>query len=292
VARILASVVGDRYLIRRFALAEAERVNQRLQEEELDFVMEVCGHLDIDVASTGTRSENGHTMKMHFLTFLKNTSQMRSIEWKLVNMDVKGGFVFLDQRRLCRIIQEVLRRRYEEELPLPVTGPIKEAFEAETLEILDVIKERKRFLEPDGMGEIRVDCFPPCIKHLIAMAQAGENLSHMGRFTLASFLHTLGMSNEEILKVFASSPDFREDLASYQIDHITGVISGTEYTPPECTTMVSFGLCYEKDRLCDKEWLTHPLKYYRSQVRYLRRKKGPAKGARKQAGKGAKEEEE
>jgi DNA primase large subunit len=284
VARMIVSAVGDRYLIRRYALSEAERVNQRLQDEPLDLVMDICRELDISVGHgkrPGTGQEDGGTVKIHFIPFLRYTSQMRAIEWKLVNMRMKDGFVELDKRRVCRVVQEVLRRTYENDLPLPITDAIKEAFEAEILEVLDVLKEKKKFLEPYGVGKIMAEHFPPCIKRLLAMAQAGENLSHMGRFTLATFLNTLGMSGEEILKVFANSPDFREDLATYQIDHVTGRISGTVYTPPECTTMVSFGLCHEKDRLCEKEWLTHPLKYYRSQVRYSRRKKGSRKGSGK-----------
>ncbi|HEQ78785.1 MAG TPA: hypothetical protein ENN76_00800, partial [Euryarchaeota archaeon] len=55
-----------------------------------------------------------------------------------------------------------------------------------------------------------------------------------------------------------------EGMARYQIDHVTGVTSGTEYTPPECNTMKSNANCFEPDRLCEQEWMTHPLKYYRT----------------------------
>ena len=274
VARMIASVLGDKYLIRRFILAEAERVNEKLQKEPMDFVLRVCEFLKIEVSEDlGLDNE---TIKMHFLAFLINTSQMRSPEWKLVNMPLKDGYVLLDKRHVCRIVQEVLRRKFEEELPLAVTVGIKEAFESEVLELQEVIEQHKKDFSPEMTGVIKAECFPPCIKHLIGIAQKGENLSHMGRFTLASFLHTIGMTNEDIMKIFAVSPDFREDLARYQIEHITGGISGTEYTPPECTTMSSFGLCFEKDRLCEYEWMTHPLKYYRARLRPPRRK-GEAK---------------
>jgi DNA primase large subunit len=274
VARMIASVLGDKYLIRRFVLAEAERINEKLQKEPMDYVLKVCEFLKIEVSEDlGADLES---IKMHFLAFLTNTSQMRSPEWKLVNMPLKDGFVILDKRRVCRIVQEVLKRKFEEELPLAVTAGIKDAFSSEVVELQEVIEQHKKEFSPELNGVIKAECFPPCIKHLIAMAQKGENLSHMGRFTLASFLHTIGMTNEEIMKVFAVSPDFREDLARYQIEHITGGISGTEYTPPECTTMSSFGLCFEKDHLCGYEWMTHPLKYYRAKLRPPRRK-GEAK---------------
>jgi DNA primase large subunit len=71
------------------------------------------------------------------------------------------------------------------------------------------------------------------------------------------------MNNEQILALFSTSPDFREDLASYQIDHITGRSSGLEYLPPECRTMKTNGVCFNPDSLCKREWMTHPLTYYR-----------------------------
>jgi len=287
VARMIASVIGDKYLIRRFALSEAERINEKLQKEPMDFVLRICEILGIEV-SQGLAAD-AESIQMHFLAFLKNTSQMRANEWKMVNMPVKDGFVQLDKRRVCRIVQEVLKRRFEGELPLSVTQGIKDVFASEIVELQEVIAEHKKEFSPELGGVIKAECFPPCIKHLIGMAQRGENLSHMGRFTLASFLHTVGMSNEEIMKVFAVSPDFREDLARYQIEHVTGGISGTEYTPPECTTMSSFGLCFEKDRLCEYEWMTHPLKYYRAKCRPRRRKDGAGKDGEKGKIKDAKE---
>ena len=272
IARMIASVIGDKYLIRRYALAEAERVNEKLQFEPLDLLLRVCDVLSIELSQEMGDTEE--TVRMHFLAFLTNTSQMRAKEWKLVNMPVKDGFVVLDKRKVCRIVQEVLRRKFEAELPLSVTEGIKEAFTSEVVELQDVIAEHKKEFAPEIGGVIKAECFPPCVKRLIGMAQRGENLSHMGRFTVASFLHTIGMSNEEIMKIFAVSPDFREDLTRYQVEHVTGGISGTEYTPPECTTMVSFGLCFDKDSLCGYEWMTHPLKYYRTKIKPRRRKQG------------------
>ena len=71
------------------------------------------------------------------------------------------------------------------------------------------------------------------------------------------------MSADEIMGVFSASPDFDESKTRYQIDHITGEISGTVYSPPECSTMKSYGICFDEDGLCRKEWMTHPLKYYK-----------------------------
>jgi DNA primase large subunit len=83
------------------------------------------------------------------------------------------------------------------------------------------------------------------------------------------------MSADEIMNVFSASPDFDESKSRYQIDHITGEISGTVYSPPECSTMKSYGICFNEDGLCRKEWMTHPLKYYK--VKDKSSKKGKKK---------------
>ncbi|MDD3071462.1 MAG: DNA primase regulatory subunit PriL, partial [Methanoculleus horonobensis] len=55
-------------------------------------------------------------------------------------------------------------------------------------------------------------------------------------------------------------PDFDPDMTMYQVEHISGR-SGTEYTPPSCATMRTFGICANRDRDCDR--VNHPLSYYR-----------------------------
>jgi DNA primase large subunit len=111
------------------------------------------------------------------------------------------------------------------------------------------------------------------MRRLLSMAQMGENIPHQGRFALTSFLHTLGMSADDIIRLFSLSPDFDPKKSRYQVEHITGVISSTEYTPPECSTMKTYGICFDPDDLCKREWMTHPLKYYRTKMGKRRRTK-------------------
>ncbi len=108
-------------------------------------------------------------------------------------------------------------------------------------------------------------------QHLLEMTRVSENVPHSGRFALVAFLHTLGMDSDEILQTFSTAPDFDESKSRYQVDHITGEISGTEYTPPECSTMKSYGICFNPDGLCRK--IKHPLSYYRAKGRALRSRK-------------------
>ncbi|MCL5440233.1 MAG: DNA primase, partial [Candidatus Thermoplasmatota archaeon] len=58
-------------------------------------------------------------------------------------------------------------------------------------------------------------------------------------------------------------PDFNQRITEYQVDHVTGQISGTEYSPPKCEVLRSNHVCYwGEDKLCHQEWLRHPLQYY------------------------------
>jgi DNA primase large subunit len=275
-ARILVSSVNDPYLIKRYALAEAKSAGSRLEGEDFDFVVEVANQLGLDV-----NLEDG-MCRIHFIHYLKNTSQMRSKPWKMANQDLAGGYVTLTKNRLARVIQQALQMRIEGELPQKVNDEILKILNRYITEIRNIVEEKKNTFKAEDFGKIRVTKLPPCMRAMLARVQAGENLPHSGRFALTSFLHSIGMSSEEVLKLFATSPDFDQEKSRYQIEHITGKISGTEYTPPECSTMKSYGICFDEDRLCKKEWMTHPLKYYRVKD----------KGKKKPEGKGNTEEKE
>ncbi len=257
IARILISCVADPYLTRRYALAEAVKANHRLQNEDFDFILHLAEEFNIEV------NEYEDRVKIHFTDFLQNTAQLRSREWKLINQELDSGYVILNKRKFTRIVQQAIQKRIEQELPLPINDDLIRAFKQSIIEIKEEIKKKKNKFEATDIGKIRITRLPPCMKHLLSMTQNGENIPHSGRFALTSFLNAISLSSEDIIKIFSTSPDFDESKTRYQIEHITGGISGTEYTPPECSTMKSYNLCIGADELCNKEWMKHPLTYYR-----------------------------
>jgi DNA primase large subunit len=266
IARIIVSAVGEPWLIRRYALAEAKSVSKRLEADDVQFVTQVATEFGFDVKLEPE-------LRVHFTDFIKYATAMHKSEWKLINQHIEAGYVTLSKVRLARLIEEALKIRIERELPAPVDENIERTFAATIRELRGMVASKKRIFTPQKFGKLVVSNLPPCIKQLVTSAQQGEHIPHLGRFTLASFLHAVGLSNDEILKLFSASPDFDEKKARYQVDHITGVISGTEYTPPECSTMKTYGLCINPDRMCEFDWLTHPLKYYRAKGRSRRLKK-------------------
>jgi DNA primase large subunit len=267
VARMLVASIQDPYLTRRYALSEAVAANKRLQDEGIVLIEAVAREMEIDL-----RQENG-SAKMHFTDFLRYTSQMRSKTWKLINQIVDCGYVVLTKEKAIRVLQNAIQRKVERELEAMVVNDlIIKGFRSQLAEIGALVAEKKAKFKAEDLGKVRITRFPPCMYQLLAMVQAGENVPHTGRFAIVSFLHNLGMSNEEIFNVFATVPDFDERKTGYQIEHITGRISSTEYTPPECATMKSYGLCPGPDEICLR--IRHPLSYYRLKAKLEGRRGG------------------
>jgi DNA primase large subunit len=260
VARILVSSVNIHFLTRRYALSEASLMNGRLQGEQPDFIFTVSKELGI----TAHQEDSKRALIMLSVSdYLKHSSGFRDDAWKLVNQDLKDGMVTLEKGKFIRLLQHAMQIKIEGELPLPVSGEILKSYSSEINELKALVGSMRRKYEVKDFGRLRKDRLPPCMKQILAMAQAGENLPHSARFAITAFLHTIGLQPEEILKVFGSSPDFDPSIARYQVEHISGTQSGTEYLPPSCAKMKSYGICYNPDRLCAKNWMSHPLKYYR-----------------------------
>jgi len=100
--------------------------------------------------------------------------------------------------------------------------------------------------------KVRVAAFPPCIKEIGRKLALGINLTHEARFLFVSFLLGVGLKAEEIVDLFANSPDYSAKHTEYQVGHI----SGAEYKCPSCRWARDMHLCMN----CGD---THPMRYYR-----------------------------
>jgi DNA primase large subunit len=94
---------------------------------------------------------------------------------------------------------------------------------------------------------------------MLSKVSKGINLAHSARFALVSFLLQINMTPDEVIALFATSPDFDQDRTRYQVEHIAGA-TGTRYKPPACATMATYGNCPGEDDLCRR--IRHPLSYY------------------------------
>jgi DNA primase large subunit len=258
-ARMIVSCVNDRFLTKRYALAESVRMNRLLGEEPSASAIDVSRELGVKA----TVDAEGD-LRMHFGDYLRFSSRIKSTDWKLVNSELRSGYVHLPHEKFDRLLQNALQDRIESELPLNVPDEYAAILKPTVDHVSILLNEMKNRYSPTGGGAINLEFMPPCMRTILANAQNGMNLPHSARFALVSFLHTLGMDSEGILALFAQSPDFDESKSIYQIKHITGELSGTDgYTPPECSTMKTNGICFDPDALCNSEKMNHPLYYYR-----------------------------
>ena len=241
-ARILVSALADPYVVRRHALAEAVRVREYLMRAPED-IPAAARALDLPFEG------KGEELVAHFTDFLRYSVHLKDAEWKLVSQRLASGQVIMSAHVASRLVQEALRRRTETELPKKLSEEIEKAVEPDAAPIREAARIRKEAYSVEGFGKVDLTCIPPCMRNILGSLQRGENAAHNARFAIVTFLNKIGMTSEEIMQLFAQAPDFREDLTRYQVEHITGVSSGTSYSVPGCDNLQTFNLCYADD-LC------------------------------------------
>lgn len=285
VARFMVAAVGDTNLIKWFSHHEGVRGKHYLDKEPPENLLSIGGELGMKALErpSGLEPEKrsraavvkgvrpaGDQMQgerrsywVRFSDYLPPKRNISGPEWDLINQRLVKGYVELNRTSYLRLAQELIRSRVEEGLHQKVEMPRNKVLRDMIKEVKFKVETRRKRYAPTELGRLTVTRMPPCMRQILGMSQAGENLPHHARFALVTFLHSVGQSPEEIFKVFAAAPDFKEDIVRYQIEHITGSTSATNYYVPNCDTMKSGGICHEPDSLCEKEWMINPMKYYR-----------------------------
>lgn len=259
VARMIVSCIGDDYLIRRYALAEAKAAHEALIGEPQIIQQSVLATMGQEFGMNIDISEQ--KFRLHFTDYVRYAHRMHDPGWKLVNRRLQSGWLSLSQKEFTRLLQEAIRDRIQQDLPLDIpseTG-ICDKLSGPIATVQESLGARKTEFEIGG--EVESGAFPPCIAHSIAMLQGGVNLAHSARFATTAFLRNIGMSVDDIVGMFGGSPDFDETRTRYQVEHI----AGQEYTAPGCDTMKTYGNCVGADDLCKR--VVHPLNYYRIKKR-------------------------
>jgi DNA primase large subunit len=260
-ARVLCIAVGEPWLLRRWALAEASRIERFLHTEESSLKELVLKNvLNVEEADQATLEKigNEYRYKMRFNDYLNLIKELHGIEWRLVNRMLVKGYVYLTVSETIRL----LRTRVYQQLSSTASAPkitIKQ-LPAKLQEVAeDIVKELMKLRSAYAYEMVAPsEDWPPCMEAIKArIAEA----SHKELFTIAAFLVNRGYTTEQILMILAERPDFNERIARYQVEHIAGLRgSRTKYRPPSCQTMKSLGLCVEDGRRCPK-WIKNPLEY-------------------------------
>jgi DNA primase large subunit len=265
VAIILAIATQNAFIQKRYALAEAKQAYEDLKLEPKEKLIKIAQNFQWKLALNNDQ-KIPYEFALDFTDYLKNTTHLREKKWKLVNRTLTDGKVYLTGSETARLLAEEVRKYVEnrtEEKDLP-------KFPSKILETADRIKklsaEKIGKTEMEGFPKVITQtAFPPCIQVLYQAFSSGRHLSHIGRFTLTSFLVNIGMPSEKVIELFKNISDFNERMTRYQVEHIAGERgSRTHYTTPKCDTLKTHGVCANPDNLCKR--IHHPLGYYRRRV--------------------------
>jgi DNA primase large subunit len=265
VARVLVSLVDEHVLTRKYARAEARTAHERFTadfatETELRSTADTSltrAELLAEFDLTGSVRAVGGEYRVSVGTYLQLAADQRDDEWRLVNRELRDGEVPLEEGELDVLLEAAVRARVTEGLPLSVPEPIAEELSG-PVEYLEELLADLDFTR--DIDTVVPELFPPCMRALLDRVQKGEHLEHHSRFAIASFLTSIGMSTDDIVDLFQVNPGFGEEATRYQVNHIRGQTSPTEYSPPSCATMQSYGDCVNMDDRC--ETIAHPMAYY------------------------------
>ena len=222
---------------------------------------------------------------IHFIDYLKLASNLRDEYRKLVHNSLSDGFVFIQNNRLIRLIQEYVRNKLlieETKDKSSLNKFLEKAREIQDFknlyeEILSKWAERKEEFEfkfniDFEKSEDLQTLFPPCVKEILNKAQEGQNLIHNERLFIVWYLIALDYPTDKIVNIFSKMPDFDEETTTYQVNFA----QRKKYIPYKCSTLKSLTLCRAEkynDELCligygakepsERKKLAHPLNYTR-----------------------------
>lgn len=267
VAIMLAIATKSSFIKKRYALAEAKQAFIDMQTESNEKILAIARDFGWDIALNRDFALPLE-FTVNFADYLRNTAHLRDKKWKLVNRLLANGKVYLNKHDAARLLQEEVQRRIEKRLEATELPTIPAKITEIATQLLELAKEKIGEEETEFSKVVTQSAFPPCIVALYEAASKGRHLSHVGRFTLTSFLVNIGMAPDNVAELFKSFSDYNERLTRYQIEHIAGERgSRTRYTPPQCTTLQTHGVCVNPDALCRR--IRHPLAYYKRKQKQL-----------------------
>lgn len=258
ISRVIVSCMKERAVTDKICRYEAEKAYFYLQTEDKDKKDYVSRSMGIDPSSD--------EIPVH--TYVGLVPNLKESKWQLVNRELRNGMVRISNEEKSELLKERIRTVLHQQLPLPVSDSICELLKP----AIDEISVNYKQIIFEQFGTLDEGSFPPCMKAIIAAVSEGTNIPHTARFAVTAFMHTIGMDLHQIVEVYTRAPDFDVQKTMYQVEHISGR-GGTEYTPPGCATMKTYGLCVNPDALCKNKSVTHPLWYYKQKKKMSAQKK-------------------
>jgi len=268
IAVMLVAATEDSLIKSRYSLAEAKRASELLKAEEKEKLLEVANNFNWNLRLVKDVSLRPYVFALRFPVFLKNATGFHDKNWKLVNHLLVNGEVYLTGREVSRLLEEEVRKYIEGKLDTKIKS-LPPNIMARVTQLRQLAAEKREQIQLEEMPKrVVMEAFPSCIKGIYDRIAAGRPASHIGRFALTSFLLSVGMTAEDVFKFFRSVSDFNERMTRYQVEHIAGTRgSGTKYTPPNCATLRTHGICVSPEDEC--RGAVNPLVCYKRKLRNL-----------------------
>ncbi|MBT3772864.1 MAG: hypothetical protein HOF90_08245 [Euryarchaeota archaeon] len=277
-ARLIVAASEQEVLMSRWAQAEAERAEKLLAVDEIALPLIAETYIDqlqrkkTDDIDSGMNSEK-NIWQIGMLDFIELCTKITGERWRLLNHNVKKGWVDLGDRRMtsAKQLARLLRERIKQEILQDVKNRMAGVTDelainlAEPLGMVTNLMQRVSSERLEMSGVEQQD-WPPCMRMAVNELNSGVNVNHFGRLFLASMAATIGLEVEAATAFFENAPDFNPGTTKYQIAHVYD----RGYTPSGCSKLKLNHRCAVQigdDRLCDQPWLDHPMKYLRAKQR-------------------------
>ncbi|MEM4275211.1 MAG: hypothetical protein QXK74_04245 [Candidatus Nitrosocaldaceae archaeon] len=250
ISLLILNILDIRSVSKRFALAEAERIenfiendlkdeNERRRESILRYIFENTLGLKII-------EDSMQKYKIKVAEYLRRSVNLHDPHWRLINKDVYEGYVHLEIHDIVRLIRE--------EIALLIYEKIEKM---NVKDIPESIKNRVEILRRYTINDKRfkpiiiVNKYPPCINHILSTLEKNDNVSHTARFLLATYMLAIGKSIDDTCSLFEHAPDYNEKITRYQVEFLAGKRGNRKsYNCPSCEKIASMNLCYKNEE-CD-----------------------------------------
>lgn len=252
IASIIAKLTGNKFVVRRFALSEAKRVENYLSKAGSTGIVKLLFEKLAGVKLEDVEMELGehvYCFRLSIKDYVRMASNMDPSDWGLANQLVSGGYVYITYDQSVRLLRDVVARTIEELIDRAIVKGAPRRLTEAAKRLLDSlegmgVRTGERITTSGGVRN------PPCIKEILRRVEKSENIPHFARFLLATYMLAVGSSVDEVVQVFSRLPDFNERITRYQVEHISGKRgSGKKYSVPSCSKVQSMGFCF-MDQTC------------------------------------------
>jgi len=260
-------------LLARWVEGEASRADSLFGMDLGSFELIASSYLS-DIRTEPKQGNEDLVYWIPMVDFIELCPRISGTYWHLPNRPVEDGWVRMDpavgessRQRTARLLKERVRENLTD-VCLDRMGRMSEEFAAlfaDPVERITSLLSERVQAEMPMSAAVRED-WPPCFESAVSELNQGVNVNHVGRVFLAAFSKSIGLSQQQTSSFFANAPDYNAETTSYQVNQIYE----RDYTPHGCSALKTSARCPVQpgdDRLCDQEWLTHPLKYIRAKQR-------------------------